>query len=103
MFQPSRVVFEKASLDYPLGNELYEGFIKKREVEVTEVAANRIKSVIPGDNLAQQYHHGKETLVVGVKRSLKFQSCKPSAHYQLPLVSGCMGQCEYCYKYPAWG
>ncbi|MDP4090189.1 MAG: spore photoproduct lyase, partial [Bacillota bacterium] len=26
-----------------------------------------------------------------------FQSCKPSAHYQLPLVSGCMGQCEYCY------
>ena len=28
---------------------------------------------------------------------MKFQSCKPSAHYQLPLVSGCMGQCEYCY------
>ena len=31
------------------------------------------------------------------KRSLKFQACKPSAHYQLPLVSGCMGACEYCY------
>ncbi|MGL4799436.1 MAG: spore photoproduct lyase, partial [Cellulosilyticaceae bacterium] len=26
-----------------------------------------------------------------------FQSCKPSAHYQLPLVSGCMGKCQYCY------
>lgn len=36
-------------------------------------------------------------LAVGTKKSLKFQSCKPSAHYQLPLVSGCMGQCEYCY------
>lgn len=28
---------------------------------------------------------------------MKFQSCKPSAHYQLPLLSGCTGQCEYCY------
>ncbi|MDF2505999.1 spore photoproduct lyase, partial [Clostridium sp.] len=37
------------------------------------------------------------TLVVGVRRSYKLQSCKPSAHYQLPLVSGCMGMCEYCY------
>ncbi|MDU7441543.1 MAG: spore photoproduct lyase, partial [Clostridium sp.] len=30
-------------------------------------------------------------------KSLKFQTCKPSANYQLPLVSGCMGRCEYCY------
>ena len=28
---------------------------------------------------------------------MKFQTCKPSAHYQLPLMSGCIGQCEYCY------
>ncbi len=40
---------------------------------------------------------GKNTLVIGIRKSLDFQSCKPSAHYQLPLVSGCMGMCEYCY------
>lgn len=28
---------------------------------------------------------------------MKFQSCKPSANWQLPLYSGCMGQCQYCY------
>lgn len=43
------------------------------------------------------YREGKKTLMVGTKKGLKFQTCKPSAHYQLPLVSGCMGQCEYCY------
>jgi spore photoproduct lyase len=36
-------------------------------------------------------------MVVGKRKSLKFQTCKPSANYQLPLVSGCMGRCEYCY------
>ena len=43
------------------------------------------------------YREGKKTLMVGTKKGLKFQTGKPSAHYQLPLVSGCMGQCEYCY------
>jgi len=35
------------------------------------------------------------------KRALDFplgqSMCRPSAHYQMPLVSGCMGRCEYCY------
>ncbi len=35
--------------------------------------------------------------MVGVKRVGKFQSCKPSAHWQLPLLSGCVGNCQYCY------
>ena len=55
------------------------------------------RSNIPGENLFEQYREGKETMVVSYKKSLKFQTCKPSANYQLPLVSGCMGRCEYCY------
>lgn len=97
MFIPQRVIFEKGALEYPLGKNLYHLFKEQGKVDVIEAAANRIKSHIPGENLHEQYRHGKQTLVVGVKKSLKFQSCKPSAHYQLPLVSGCMGQCEYCY------
>ncbi len=97
MFLPQRVIFEKGALDYPLGKNLYHLFKEKGILDITEVATNRIKAQIPGENLHDQYRHGKQTLVVGVKKSLKFQSCKPSAHYQLPLVSGCMGQCEYCY------
>ena len=97
MFKPKRVIFEKGARSYPLGADLYELFSSDPKVEIYEVATNRVKTHIPGESLYDQYRYGKETLVVGVKKSLKFQSCKPSAHYQLPLVSGCMGQCEYCY------
>lgn len=97
MFKPKRVIFEKGAKDYPLGQTLYKQFINDPNIEVFEAATNRVKSNIPGKDLHDMYRHGKQTLVVGIKKSLKFQSCKPSAHYQLPLVSGCMGQCEYCY------
>lgn len=97
MFKPKRVIFEKGARSYPLGAHLYSEFSSNPEIEVYEVATNRVKTHIPGEGLHEQYRFGKETLVIGVKKSLKFQSCKPSAHYQLPLVSGCMGQCEYCY------
>lgn len=96
MFIPKRVIFEKGALEYEIGKELYNNF-KKEGIEIINLSSNRVKSAIPGESLNQQYREGKKTLVVGVKKSMKFQSCKPSAHYQLPLVSGCMGQCEYCY------
>lgn len=96
MFVPQRVIFETGSLDYNLGQKLYSHF-KNTDIEINECPLNKVKSYIPGDNIASQYLSGKLTLVVGVKKSLAFQSCKPSAHYQLPLVSGCIGQCEYCY------
>lgn len=98
MFKPKRVIFEKEAFDYPLGEALYKQFLQSSpSIEVIRLTNNQVKRAIPGDNLPEQYSHGKQTLVVGIKKSLKFQSCKPSAHYQLPLVSGCMGQCEYCY------
>ncbi len=96
MFKPKRIIFEKDSLDYEAARDIYEKF-KDRDVEIINLTSNKLKQHIPGDDLASQYGEGKRTLVVGTKKSLKFQTCKPSAHYQLPLVSGCMGQCEYCY------
>ncbi len=97
MFIPNRVMFQKEALEYPLGKELYNRFKSDSNVEVIKLTSNRINQHIPGDDMHKKYREGKKTLVVGIKKSLKFQSCKPSAHYQLPLVSGCMGQCEYCY------
>lgn len=74
-----------------------ERFGNNPDIEIINLTSNKLKHYIPGDDLSHQYSEGKRTLVVGIKKSLKFQTCKPSAHYQLPLVSGCMGQCEYCY------
>lgn len=97
MFKPKRVIFENGSLEYEMGKNIFNQFKDKTDVEIINLTSNKVKQHISGDTLFSQYREGKRTLVVGVKKSLKFQSCKPSAHYQLPLVSGCMGQCEYCY------
>ena len=96
MFVPKRIIFEKGSLEYDMAKEILNKF-KDKNVEIINLSSNRLKQHIPGNDVFTQYREGKRTLVVGVRKSLKFQSCKPSAHYQLPLVTGCMGQCEYCY------
>ncbi len=97
MFIPKRILIEKDALTYDLGKKIYQYFIKEKDIEIIELSSNRINENIPGDTLKDRYRAGKKTLVVGVKKGLKFQSCKPSAHYQLPLMSGCIGQCQYCY------
>ncbi|PYG88699.1 spore photoproduct lyase [Ruminiclostridium sufflavum DSM 19573] len=97
MFIPERIIFEKSALEYEMSQNIFNKFKGKADTEIIDSVSGRVKQYIPGDNLFSQYREGKKTLVIGTKKSLKFQSCKPSAHYQLPLVSGCMGQCEYCY------
>lgn len=97
MFIPKRVIFEKGSLETEVGKNIYNKIKNNPNMEIINASSNKIKSHIPGDNLFEQYKSGKQTLVVGKRKSLKFQTCKPSANYQLPLVSGCMGRCEYCY------
>lgn len=96
MFKPRRVIFEEKALEYKLGTELYNKFCENKNIEIKISKSGRITG-IPGKQHSEMYKEGKETLVVGIRKALEFQTCKPSAHYQLPLVSGCMGMCEYCY------
>lgn len=97
MFIPKRIIFEKGALDYDIGKNIYDYFKGNSEVKKIRLSNNKVKENIPGEDLYNFYREGKNTLVVGLKKGMKFQSCKPSAHYQLPLVSGCIGHCEYCY------
>ncbi|RKD30571.1 spore photoproduct lyase [Thermohalobacter berrensis] len=99
---PKRVYFEKRALEYPLGEKLYNLFNKKENVEIKILKSNRVTS-IPGKTPQEAYREGKNTLVVRVRKKQEFQTCKPSAHYQLPLVSGCAGKCEYCYLNTRFG
>lgn len=95
-FIPARVFYEPGALDYPLGKSLAEDFRQMKIPLSPATSHNRITG-IPGNTPAAQYREAKRTLVIGVRRSEKFQTCKPSAHYQLPLVTSCPGMCEYCY------
>ncbi|MDD3654413.1 MAG: spore photoproduct lyase [Desulfotomaculaceae bacterium] len=95
-FIPKRVIFEKDALQYPLGEKLWIYF-RDLGVETSFATShNRITS-IPGKTPAEGYFEGKRTMVVGVRRTLRFETCKPSAHFQLPLTTSCPGKCEYCY------
>ncbi|URZ17618.1 spore photoproduct lyase [Clostridium felsineum] len=90
-----RIIFERKALNYPIARNI----LSKAENEGIEIKYSETGRItgIPGKDDADAFFEGKNTLVVGVRSELEFQSCKPSAHYQLPLVSGCAAMCEYCY------
>lgn len=103
MFIPARIIFEKGSREYPIGQRIYEKFKDKKEIALIDCSSNKTKSILRKDTVAETYQNGKRTLVVSLKKAGAFQTCKPSADYMLPLVSGCMGQCEYCYLHKQLG
>lgn len=97
VFWPRRVFFEEDALEYELGDRLYRQFQARVGTEVKIIPSHNRVTGIPGKSPHEGYVEAKRTLVVGVRRSRDFQTCKPSAHFQLPLVTSCPGLCEYCY------
>ena len=95
-FIPKRVFFEARALEYPFGEKIYSN-IKKMGVDIQLTPSHNRVTGIPGRSPQQAYREAKRTLVVGVRKMGEFATCKPSAHYQLPLATSCPGMCEYCY------
>ncbi|MEK4510520.1 spore photoproduct lyase [Paenibacillus sp. FSL K6-2524] len=95
-FDPDLVFFEPQSLDYPLGDKLFKYFEQSGIPIKMTTSHNRVTG-IPGDTDAKKYRNAKRTLVVGVRKTLKFDTSKPSAEYAIPLATGCAGHCHYCY------
>jgi spore photoproduct lyase len=95
-FVPQLVYFEPKALEYPLGKELKDKF-EKMGLEIRDTTSHNQVRGIPGENDLQQYRNAKSTLVVGIRKTLKFDTSKPSAEYAIPLATGCMGHCHYCY------
>lgn len=95
-FDPDYVFFEPQALDYPLGKKLYEHFEQAGVTMKMTTSHNRVTG-IPGENEIQQYRNAKRTLVVGLRKTMDFDTSKPSAEYAIPLTTGCAGHCHYCY------
>jgi len=96
LFMPERVIFDPPSLEYPLGQKIYEYF-KDKPVAIVRTGARTAARSIPGTTPAGMYGHAKKTLLVTVNKLKKLDVCKPSADYQFSLVSNCPAHCEYCY------
>ena len=95
-FEPDTVIIRENALDYPMGEKLHDVFSRK----VTDVHIVAARGSFPFDYdlpIHKKFARAKKTIVVSVRSLSKFQSCKPSAHYQLPLVTGCPAHCHYCY------
>jgi spore photoproduct lyase len=101
-FIPQLVYFEPQALEYPLGAKLKDKF-ENMGIEIRYTTSHNQVRNLPGKNDFQKYRIAKSTLVVGVRKTLKFDTSKPSAEYAIPLATGCMGHCHYCYLQTTMG
>lgn len=95
-FVPKRAFFEPEALAYPIGQEIHKRLVQLGVDIHTTGSHNRVTG-IPGKTAGEAYREAKQTLVVGVRKSSEYATCKPSAHFQLPLNTSCPSMCEYCY------
>lgn len=98
LFSSDRVIFEPRSMNYPLGQKIYDYF-EGTSTEIIKAPIQTVSSIIPGTTEGQRYASGKKILVVTVKKTLKFDVCKPSADFEFSLMTCCPASCEYCYLY----
>ncbi len=101
-FEPKLIYVEPRALEYPLGKELVEKF-DKQGIEIRETTSHNHIRNLPGDNHFQKYRNAKSTLVIGIRKTLTFDTSKPSAEYAIPFATGCMGHCHYCYLQTTMG
>lgn len=95
-FKPELAYFEPDALRYPKGERIFE-WVKSQGIPYRMTTSHNRITNLPGESELEQYKIAKRTLVVGIRKTLKFDTSKPSAEYAIPLATGCMGHCHYCY------
>lgn len=96
LFIPELVFFEPSALNYPKGERIME-WVKAQNIPYRMTTSHNRITNLPGETESEQYKIAKRTLVVGLRKTLTFDQSKPSADYAIPIATGCMGHCHYCY------
>lgn len=96
LFVPDLVYFEPGALAYPKGQQIM-GWVQSQGIEHRMTTSHNRILDLPGATDAEKYRIAKRTLVVGVRKTLTFDQSKPSAEYAIPIGTGCIGHCHYCY------
>ncbi|WP_129597948.1 spore photoproduct lyase [Anaerophilus nitritogenes] len=99
---PDRVYFEPVAMEFSIGKRILS-FCKEHNIPILQTTSHNQVRDIPGKTAKEKFANAKKTLVVGTKKSLKLEVCKPSADYQFSLMTNCPGNCEYCYLYTTQG
>ena len=95
-FIPELVYFEPDALEYPMGQRIRRWAEEQGLPIHMTTSHNRITN-LPGESDLEKYRIAKRTLVVGIRKTLDFDQSKPSAEYAIPIATGCMAHCHYCY------
>ncbi|MDY8021564.1 spore photoproduct lyase [Paenibacillus polymyxa] len=95
-FLPDLVFFEPDALNYPKG-QLIMDWVKAKDIPYRMTTSHNRITNLPGETEVEKYRMAKKTLVVGIRKTLTFDQSKPSAEYAIPISTGCMGHCHYCY------
>ncbi|NEW06236.1 spore photoproduct lyase [Paenibacillus sp. SYP-B3998] len=96
IFVPELVYFEPDAMNYPKGQQICK-WAKQQGLEIHMTTSHNQIRDLPGDSELEKYKIAKRTLVVGIRKTIKFETSKPSAEYAIPIATGCMGHCHYCY------
>lgn len=96
LFIPELVFFEPDALNYPKGEQIMK-WVQAQNIPYRMTTSHNRITNLPGETEAEQYKIAKRTLVVGLRKTLTFDQSKPSADYAIPIATGCMGHCHYCY------
>lgn len=95
-FLPELVYFEPGALEYPIGQKIME-WAEANGLPIRKTTSHNRITDLPGESEPEKYKIAKRTLVVGVRKTLKFDTSLPSAEYAIPIATGCMAHCHYCY------
>jgi len=98
VFVPKTVFVTPKALEYPDTPRILDAFRRAGSVIV------RGSPRLPRDlTAAAKYARAKTMVVLGADEKPFFRNCRPSADYELNLVRGCPGMCEYCYLQTTMG
>ncbi|WP_309118776.1 spore photoproduct lyase [Paenibacillus sp.] len=95
-FIPELVYFEPDALTYPMGERIRK-WAQDQGLSIHMTTSHNRITNLPGEGELEKYRIAKRTLVVGVRKTLDFDQSKPSAEYAIPIATGCMAHCHYCY------
>lgn len=98
VFVPKTVFVTPKALEYPDTSRILDAF--RRAGSVIVRGSPRLPRNLTA---AARYARAKTIVVLGVDKKPSFLTCRPSADYQLNLVKGCPGMCEYCYLQTTMG
>lgn len=99
---PDRVYFEPSAKETPVGKRVLS-YCEEHHIPILHTTSHNQVRNLPGKDEKAKYAAAKKTLIVGTKKSMKLEVCKPSAHYQFSLMTNCPGNCEYCYLFTTQG